>query len=117
MGFVIGVVVAESHLQALEGARLVKVEYKDLPHVITIEVWFKYKHEDHRKLINYLQDAIEKNSYLNMHHVIKRGDVSVGFSESDHIIEGSMKVGGQEHFYLETNTTLAVPGEDGEMQV
>ena len=29
-----------------------------------------------------------------------------------------MKVGGQEHFYLETNTTLAVPGEEnGEMIV
>lgn len=29
-----------------------------------------------------------------------------------------MHVGGQEHFYLETNITLAVPrGEDGEMEL
>lgn len=29
-----------------------------------------------------------------------------------------MHVGGQEHFYLETNVTLAVPrGEDGEMEL
>lgn len=29
-----------------------------------------------------------------------------------------MHMGGQEHFYLETNVTLAVPrGEDGEMEL
>lgn len=29
-----------------------------------------------------------------------------------------MHIGGQEHFYLETNVTLAVPrGEDGEMEL
>jgi xanthine dehydrogenase molybdopterin-binding subunit B len=43
-----------------------------------------------------------------MHHIIKRGDVATGFAQADHIIEGDMKVGAQEHFYLETNTTLAV---------
>lgn len=31
---------------------------------------------------------------------------------------GEIHIGGQEHFYLETNCTLAVPrGEDGEMEL
>lgn len=99
VGFVIGIIVAETHQQALAGTHKVKVVYKDLPHVITIE------------------QAIEQDSYLNMHHIINRGDIEVGFAEADHVIEGSMKVGGQEHFYLETNTTLAIPGEGGEMDI
>uniref|UniRef100_A0A3B5M2R5 Xanthine dehydrogenase n=1 Tax=Xiphophorus couchianus TaxID=32473 RepID=A0A3B5M2R5_9TELE len=37
---------------------------------------------------------------------------------SDHILEGEIHMGGQEHFYLETNVTLAVPREeDGEMEL
>lgn len=33
-------------------------------------------------------------------------------------LPGEMHIGGQEHFYLETNITLAVPrGEDGEMEL
>lgn len=99
VGFVIGVVVADTHQNALDAARLVHVEYKELPHVLTIE------------------KAIEEASFLNMHHIIKRGEVEEGFAQSDHVIEGTMKMGGQEHFYLETNTTLAVPGEDGEMSI
>ena len=38
VGFVIGVVVADTHQNALDGAKLVQVEYKELPHVLTIEV-------------------------------------------------------------------------------
>ena len=26
------------------------------------------------------------------------------------VVEGEMKIGGQEHFYLETNATIAIPG-------
>lgn len=37
---------------------------------------------------------------------------------SDHVLEGEMHVGGQEHFYLETNAHLAVPKcEDGGMEL
>lgn len=33
-------------------------------------------------------------------------------------LSGELHIGGQEHFYLETNATLAVPrGEDGEMEL
>lgn len=38
VGFVIGVVVADTHQNAVDAARLVHVDYKDLPHVVSIEV-------------------------------------------------------------------------------
>lgn len=37
---------------------------------------------------------------------------------ADDIVEGEVSMGGQEHFYLETHASLAVPrGEDGEMEL
>ncbi len=40
-----------------------------------------------------------------------------GFENSDHILEGDVRSGAQEHFYMETYTTLIIPGEDGEVEV
>ena len=37
---------------------------------------------------------------------------------AEHVLEGTVRVGGQEHFYLETHGCIAVPkGEDGEMEL
>ena len=47
-----------------------------------------------------------------------KGDVDTAFQQADHVVEGECHIGGQEHFYLETMSTLAVPkGEDGEMEL
>jgi xanthine dehydrogenase large subunit len=46
---------------------------------------------------------------------IARGDVEAALGEAAHVIEGTISVGGQEHFYLEGQVSLAVPGEDGEV--
>ncbi|MHC1780605.1 MAG: xanthine dehydrogenase molybdopterin binding subunit [Bacteroidales bacterium] len=48
---------------------------------------------------------------------IESGDIEKGFAGSDHIIEGELKIGGQEHFYLETNAALAIPNADGTLHV
>ena len=47
---------------------------------------------------------------------LRNGDVTEGFKASDVVIEGETYMGGQEHFYLETQTSTAVPsGENNEM--
>uniref|UniRef100_A0A8D0DDT3 Xanthine dehydrogenase/oxidase n=1 Tax=Sander lucioperca TaxID=283035 RepID=A0A8D0DDT3_SANLU len=57
-------------------------------------------------------------SFYQPIRTIESGDLEAGFKQADHILEGEMHIGGQEHFYLETNVTLAVPkGEDGEMEL
>nr|XP_048699342.1 xanthine dehydrogenase/oxidase isoform X4 [Caretta caretta] len=64
------------------------------------------------------KEAIEKQSFYKSPKKIEKGDVQNGFEESDHVVEGEMYIGGQEHFYLETHCTIAVPkGEDGEMEL
>ena len=48
---------------------------------------------------------------------LERGDVAAALAASPRRLKGSMTIGGQDHFYLEGQIALAVPGEDGDMQV
>ena len=96
----IGMVLAIDAKKAEAGARAVKVVYEDLPAILTIE------------------EAIEANSYFDHFHYINNGDVEKGFKEADHVFTGIARMGGQEHFYLETQACVVVPKpEDGEMEV
>ena len=66
-----------------------------------------------------LQQAITAGSFFTpAERTLTNGDLAAGFRASDHIIEGEVFVGAQEHFYMETQSCVAVPhGEDGEMEV
>ena len=48
---------------------------------------------------------------------MKKGNVEDGFSSCDHVMEGEVKIGSQEQFYLETQASLAIPHEDGEIEI
>ncbi|XP_048590290.1 xanthine dehydrogenase/oxidase [Nematostella vectensis] len=99
VGQTIGVVAADCKGVADSAAKLVKVTYEDMPTVFTIE------------------DAIKEGSLFDVTLPVKCGDVTEGFAASDHVIQGEIYAGGQEHFYMEPQTSLAIPGEDGEMEV
>lgn len=60
VGHVIGIVVATTRAAAQEAAKLVKVEYEDLPAVVSIE------------------DAIAAGSYIREGKTITRGDLDSG---------------------------------------
>ena len=47
----------------------------------------------------------------------RRGDPAAAIAAAPRRLEGRVRVGGQEHFYLEGQAALAVPGEDDEMRV
>jgi xanthine dehydrogenase large subunit len=48
---------------------------------------------------------------------LERGDVAAAMAASPRRLTGSMTIGGQDHFYLESQIALAIPGEDEDMQV
>ncbi|KAI9024730.1 putative xanthine dehydrogenase HxA [Hyaloraphidium curvatum] len=101
-GQIIGAIVAKTKIIAVKAARLVKVQYEDLPYILTIE------------------EAIEARSFFPQYdRRIARGDeIEEALARCDHVVEGSTRTGGQEHFYLETNACLVVPKlEGGEMEV
>ncbi|MCH86343.1 xanthine dehydrogenase 1-like, partial [Trifolium medium] len=88
---VIGVVVADTHENAKTAARKVHVEYEELPAILSI------------------QDAINARSFHpNTEKHMSKGDVDHCFQSGkcDRIIEGEVQIGGQEHFYLEPNSSV-----------
>ncbi|XP_021073324.1 xanthine dehydrogenase/oxidase [Mus pahari] len=100
VGHIIGAVVADTPEHAHRAARGVKITYEDLPAIIT------------------MQDAIKNNSFHGPEVKIEKGDLKRGFSEADNVVSGELYIGGQEHFYLETHCSIAVPkGEAGEMEL
>lgn len=65
-----------------------------------------------------LQDAFEKKSFMGSPKSIVVGDVDAAFTQADHVIQGEVRVGAQEHFYMETQGAIAVPkNEGGEMEI
>src|SRR5262249_3123286 len=48
---------------------------------------------------------------------LERGDVAAAMASAPRRLKGSMLIGGQEHFYLESQIALAIPGEDDDVTV
>ncbi|CAF1479145.1 unnamed protein product, partial [Rotaria magnacalcarata] len=100
VGTVIGLVVADNEMDAQHGSKLIDIKYECLkPLIVTID------------------QAIEQQSYLGPELSLKFGNLEQGFQESEHTLTGEFYIGGQEHFYLETNCCLAIPHERGELEL
>uniref|UniRef100_A0A3Q3WHF2 Uncharacterized protein n=1 Tax=Mola mola TaxID=94237 RepID=A0A3Q3WHF2_MOLML len=101
VGQIIGAVVAEGREQARRAAQKVQVTYQDLqPVFFTIE------------------DAIKHESYFEPKRKVERGEVDEALKDAEHILEDEIYMGGQEHFYIETQGMIAVPkGENDEMDL
>uniref|UniRef100_A0A670I7C4 FAD-binding PCMH-type domain-containing protein n=1 Tax=Podarcis muralis TaxID=64176 RepID=A0A670I7C4_PODMU len=100
IGHIICGVLAESYECAKRARRKVKIEYQELELILTIE------------------EAVKHKSFLTEEKKIERGNVTESFKNVENIIEGEIHVGGQEHFYLETDSVFVVPRkEDKEMDI
>ncbi len=92
-------VAASDHETARKAAMAAIVEYEDLEPVLTVE------------------EALEKENYVSESHTHKRGDSATALNNAIHRARGAVHIGGQEHFYLETQISSVVPTEDGGMIV
>jgi len=64
-----------------------------------------------------IEAAIEAKSFIGPKRSINRGDVDAAMTASPRKLSGSMGVGGQEHFYLESQAAIVHPGEGGTFTV
>ncbi len=64
-----------------------------------------------------LEEAMSKQLYVRPPHRMQRGNAEAELGNSEKTIIGSMRVGGQEHFYLEGQVATAVPDEDNGVHV
>lgn len=88
-------VIAETRDQARRAAHKAKVEYEDLPFAL---------------------DPISARDagmgYVTEPLTLTRGDAGAALANAPRRIKGRFGIGGQDHFYLEGQIAMAVPGED-----
>ncbi|MFT3839652.1 MAG: xanthine dehydrogenase molybdopterin binding subunit [Myxococcaceae bacterium] len=99
LGQAVAVVLGETYDACRAGVAAVEVEYEPLPALTTLEA------------------AIMAGSFLSEPHVMKRGDVDQAIATADLTVTGEVSTGGQDHFYLETHCTLALPEEGGTLRL
>jgi xanthine dehydrogenase large subunit len=92
-------VAAESLPKARAAAALAVVEYEDIPPLLTIDA------------------ALAANSLIEDSQTMRLGDAAAALASSPHSLCGTLVIGGQDHFYLEGQVALVVPGEDGDLHV
>jgi xanthine dehydrogenase large subunit len=93
------VVAALTRDQARRAARLAEIDYEPLPAVLSFE------------------DARARGEMVTDPMTLARGDAAAALAKAPRRLSGRMTVGGQEHFYLEGQIALAVPGEDDEVRI
>ena len=92
-------VVATTREAARHAARKARIEVEELPPLLTVE------------------DALAAGETVLPDYQFRKGSPETGLATASDLLEGSLRIGGQEHFYLEGQVSLAVPGEDGDMFV
>jgi xanthine dehydrogenase large subunit len=99
VGCPVAVVAAESFAAARAAARLVECDWETLPPILTI------------------REALAAKSFIGEPMILAQGDAAAALSAAPHRLQGELEIGGQDHFYLETQVALAVPREGGEMTI
>jgi xanthine dehydrogenase large subunit len=92
-------VAAETLPKARAAAALAVVDYEDLPPLLTIEA------------------ARDAGSFIEDSQTMRLGDAPAAIAAAPHSLSGTLAIGGQDHFYLEGQVALVVPGEDGDLHV
>lgn len=102
-GDVLAVVVAQDRITARAAAELIEVEYEVLKPIT-----------NPRFAIDSDEIAVWKTqSNVLSTSTYKRGDVDAAFAQCAHIVEQDFSTQRIEHAFLEPESTLAVPSEDG----
>jgi xanthine dehydrogenase large subunit len=64
-----------------------------------------------------IDEAKARGAFIGPKRKIERGDVEAAFASAKHTLHGTWINGGQDHFYLESQAAIAVPGELGQLTV
>ena len=99
VGQVVLAVGADSLETARKAAMAAIIEYEDLEPVLDVV------------------DALHKKHFVLDSHQHKIGDSAAELATAPQRLQGSLHIGGQEHFYLETQISSVMPSEDGGMIV
>jgi len=99
VGQAVFLIAAETDAQCRAAEKLIEVKYEPLKPILTLE------------------DAIEANNLLGPARTMNRGNVDDAMKTAPHVIRGELRTGAAEHWYLESQAALSVPGEGPEITV
>lgn len=99
VGQVVLAVAADSLETARKAAMAAIVEYEDLEPVLDVVEAYRKKH------------------FVLASHTHRIGDSASKLASAPRRLQGKLHIGGQEHFYLETQISSVMPSEDGGMLV
>ncbi|MFN3767811.1 MAG: xanthine dehydrogenase molybdopterin binding subunit [Ectopseudomonas guguanensis] len=99
VGQVVLAVAADSLETARKAAMAAIVEYEDLEPVLDVVEAYRKKH------------------FVLASHTHRIGDSASKLASAPRRLQGTLHIGGQEHFYLETQISSVMPTEDGGMLV
>jgi xanthine dehydrogenase large subunit len=92
-------VAATSYGAARRAAAKARVDYAELPAMLDVRA------------------AIAAKNFVVPSKHLSRGDAAAAMARAPHRLNGSVDIGGQDHFYLEGQVAIAIPQEDGAMLV
>lgn len=99
VGQAIFLIAADDEATALAAAQRIVIDYEPLPAILTIP------------------DAIAGGEKLQPSRKIAMGDSATAIAGAPLQVEGTLETGAQEHWYLETQVSLCMPGEGDDIQV
>ena len=98
-GQAVFLIAADTDEQCRQAEQLIQIAYDPLPAILSID------------------DAIAEKTLLGVQRTMVRGSVEAALKTAPHVFRGELRTGAQEHWYLESQVALCVPGERHEMTV
>ncbi len=99
IGQTILLIAAQTKEQGVAAEKLIQMEFEEQKALVTIE------------------EAMQADSKIQETRLMKTGNTEELLNSFEHFFEGKIEIGGQEHWYLETQASLCIPGEGDEMKV
>lgn len=96
VGQVMGLVVGHSHTQMRHAARKMRL------------------HTEQGIPLLHARDALQAGSFVLPQVTVQCGNALQALAQAPHLLQGTLEVGGQEHFYLESQIAYAIPQENGQ---
>lgn len=93
-GQAIFAVLANSVREARQAALLADIEVEEEAPTLTVEA------------------SHQQNEFVRPMHTMQRGDHTAALENSPLTVQGTLHIGGQEHFYLEGQAALAIPADN-----
>ncbi|MBM3567783.1 MAG: xanthine dehydrogenase molybdopterin binding subunit [Alphaproteobacteria bacterium] len=98
-GQAVAAVAATSLDAARRAASRIKIAIEPMPAIVTVD------------------RALAVGSFLTPSQTMTKGDAADGLARAPRRLEGTLRLGGQDHFYLEGQVAMALPREGGDMLV